>query len=177
MHTMASIDDPNCPFCNIAANYAPYAPASPPSSPLADDSPISPTKTAPETHIVLSTPTVMAFLDIMPLQPFHILLCPRSHRPRLTNVSRDEAAEMGQWLAVLSHAVVKVTGSPDWNVGQREELDDDEGRGMAELLREAVAELMREEEEVQENEGKGEDEDSHVEQALPKREANKDSKL
>ena len=115
-HTTTTKDD-DCPFCHIASTYAPYDPANPPppSSPL-----LNPSLTAPNptTYIVLSTPHLIAFLDIMPLSVGHLLLCPRAHRPKLTDSSPSEAAEMGKYLRVLSAAVVQATGVGDWNVVQ-----------------------------------------------------------
>ncbi|KAK0645741.1 HIT-like domain-containing protein, partial [Cercophora newfieldiana] len=60
----------------------------------------------------------IAFLDIMPLSPGHILLCPRSHAPKLTDVSPSEARELGYHLRIISSAVVRATGVSDWNVVQ-----------------------------------------------------------
>ncbi|OTB01658.1 hypothetical protein M426DRAFT_25424 [Hypoxylon sp. CI-4A] len=77
-----------------------------------------PAKLSPASHVVLSTPAVIAFLDVLPLSPGHVLLCPRAHRPKLTDVSRREAAELGACLRVLSAALVRATGVPDWNVVQ-----------------------------------------------------------
>jgi diadenosine tetraphosphate (Ap4A) HIT family hydrolase len=54
----------------------------------------------------------------MPLSIGHILLCPRAHRPKLTDVTGHEAAEMGRYLRILSAAVVRATGVKDWNVVQ-----------------------------------------------------------
>ncbi|KAI2609344.1 HIT-like protein [Hypoxylon fragiforme] len=107
--------DSACPFCNIASSYAPYPPAHPPpsSSPALD-----PSKVAPSTFIVLSTPSLVAFLDILPLSHGHLLLCPRTHRPKLTDVSPQEAADLGMYLRLLSAALVRATGVPDWNVVQ-----------------------------------------------------------
>ena len=108
--------DESCPFCTIASTYAPYAPTDPP-PPTAPD--LSPSRTAPETHLVLSTPDAVAFLDIMPLAPAHLLLCPRTHSPRLTDVPSGEAASVGRYLPVLSRAMVRVLGEGvDWNVVQ-----------------------------------------------------------
>ncbi|PKS06721.1 hypothetical protein jhhlp_006795 [Lomentospora prolificans] len=167
-----------------------------------DDSSPSPARTSSSTPP--SSPS-----DIL-LQPFHLLLCPRSHKPKLTDVSYDEAAEMGKYLALLSRAIVKVSETPDWNVvqnngvgagqvvghvhfhivprgarsrevggpgeerfsksyamfakGQRDELDDEEGRIMAGLLREAVAEIMTEEAEKESK-------------VVPKKETNTNSKF
>lgn len=111
-----STADPTCPFCNIASAYAPYPPSDPPSptSPL-----LSPEIISPQTHIVLSTPHVLAFLDILPLSPAHLLLCPRPHSSRLTGVAPTEAAELGRYLPILSRAVVRLLGEgTDWNVVQ-----------------------------------------------------------
>ncbi|KAK4125747.1 HIT-like protein [Parathielavia appendiculata] len=109
--------DPDCPFCHISSVFPPYNPASPPpsTSPL-----LNPALTAPQpsTFLVLSTPHLVAFLDIMPLSLGHILLCPRPHRPKLTDVTPAESAELGRYLRVLSAAVVKATGVGDWNVVQ-----------------------------------------------------------
>ena len=179
-------DDPPCPFCRIAAIYPPYDPRSPPpaTSPLLNPDATTPD---PSTFVVLSTPLLIAFLDIMPLSLGHILVCPRAHRPKLTDISPSEARELGYQLRVLSAAVARTTGVTDWNVvqnngaaaaqvvphmhfhiiprpelraqgrerftstmfgrGQREDLDEEEGVGLAEGVRRAVGEVLREEEE------------------------------
>ena len=114
-----------CPFCTIASTYAPYDPQRPPpprpSSPGGADAasdPLDPDKTSPAAFVVLSTPAVVAFLDILPLSPGHLLLCPRRHADRLTDVTGAEAAALGRALAALSRALVRATGVPDWNVVQ-----------------------------------------------------------
>ncbi|KAI3331614.1 HIT domain-containing protein [Xylariaceae sp. AK1471] len=107
--------DNSCPFCNIAQAY----PTFPPEEPLASDSPdLDPHKLAPASFVVLSTPMLMAFLDIMPLSHGHLLLCPRSHKPKLSDVSAAEAAELGSYLRILSKALSRTTGVYDWNVVQ-----------------------------------------------------------
>lgn len=68
--------------------------------------------------MILSTPLLVAFLDIMPLSVGHVLLCPRAHRPKLTDVTPAESAELGRHLRVLSAAVARATGVGDWNVVQ-----------------------------------------------------------
>ncbi|KAI1420502.1 HIT domain-containing protein [Xylaria sp. FL1777] len=107
--------DNSCPFCNIAQAY----PSFPPEQPPAPGSPeLDPSKLVPASFVVLSTPMLMAFLDIMPLSHGHLLLCPRSHRPKLSDVSPEEAAELGSYLRILSKALSRTTGVYDWNVVQ-----------------------------------------------------------
>jgi diadenosine tetraphosphate (Ap4A) HIT family hydrolase len=115
-HSSSSSDE-TCPFCHISSIYLPYDPLNPPppTSQLLNPSLTSP---HPATFIVLSTPDLIAFLDIMPLSLGHILLCPRPHRPKLTDSNPTEAAELGRYLRVLSAAVVRATGVGDWNVVQ-----------------------------------------------------------
>ncbi|KAK4145953.1 HIT-like domain-containing protein [Dichotomopilus funicola] len=109
--------EPSCPFCHISAVFPPYNPSDPPSptSPILNPELTSP---QPSTFIILSTPHLVAFLDIMPLSVGHVLLCPRPHRPKLTDVSAAESAELGRYLRILSAAVVRATGIHDWNVVQ-----------------------------------------------------------
>ncbi|KAK4457864.1 Hit family protein 1 [Cladorrhinum samala] len=115
--TSSATHDSTCPFCTISKTYPPYDPSSPP--PPSSRS-ISPSLTSPNpcTFMLLSTPVVIAFLDIMPLSPGHLLLCPRSHRPKLTDVTPEESAELGRYVRVLSAAVSRATGIRDWNVVQ-----------------------------------------------------------
>ncbi len=105
----------SCPFCNISAFYAPFPARHPPA---ADSPRVSPAKLSPHAFVVLSTPSLLAFLDVMPLARGHLLLCPRAHRPRLTDVTAREAADMGAHLRLLGRALVRATGVPDWNVVQ-----------------------------------------------------------
>ncbi|KAK4134447.1 HIT-like protein [Trichocladium antarcticum] len=119
-HTHTSPEDASaesCPFCHIAAIYPPYDPVSPPAQ---TSLLLNPDLTFPNpaTFVVLSTPHLIAFLDIMPLSLGHVLVCPRPHRPKLTDVYPTEAAELGRYLRVLSAAVVRATGVGDWNVVQ-----------------------------------------------------------
>lgn len=107
----------NCPFCNIAACYTPFDPRQPPHT---SDVLVSPSRTSPnaETYIVLSTPLVMAFLDIAPLAEGHLLLCPRRHCEKLTSLEDAEAKELGRWLRIMSKALMRAVGVDDWNVVQ-----------------------------------------------------------
>ncbi|RYP67734.1 hypothetical protein DL771_007067 [Monosporascus sp. 5C6A] len=104
-----------CPFCQIAATYAPFPPEKPP-APTSDH--LRPGKLSPRTYLVLSTPAVMAFLDVDTLAEGHLLLCTRAHRPQIDAVDAHEAVELGRWLRVLSAAVARTTGLPAWNIVQ-----------------------------------------------------------
>jgi len=106
-----------CPFCAIADNYKPFEPAQPPPPSHLSVKP-SISLGQPETFVVLSTPLLVAFLDIAPLSRGHLLLCPRRHCEKLTSVSTAEAAQLGVWLKILSAAVAVATGVHDWNVVQ-----------------------------------------------------------
>lgn len=193
---MASIEEAypiDCPFCAIAAAY-PASETSPvPSSP-------NPDLVSPQCHLLLSTPNVLAFLDILPIATGHVLLTTREHYQKLSDIPSSpssngevdrgvqDSRELGAYLPVLSRALCKVTGIEDWNVvqnngeraaqvvphvhfhlipryqegrkdiaggkgkvevgmlkswkmfgrGAREELDDEEGAGLARDLREAL---------------------------------------
>ena len=110
-------DSASCPFCRIVAAYPPYDPAVAPAS---DSDVVNPEAISPEpaTFVVLSTPLVIAFLDIMPLSQGHLLLCTRAHRPKLSDVTPAESLELGRYLPILSSAVVQATDIKDWNVVQ-----------------------------------------------------------
>ncbi|KAK1996104.1 HIT domain-containing protein [Colletotrichum falcatum] len=112
----AGVEPPEseCPFCMIAAEYPSYDPAQPPQ----DDAILDPSRLPTPAYVVLSTPTLIAFLDILPLSRGHLLLCPRIHRPKLTDASPNESADMGRYLRVLSDALARTTGVEDWNVVQ-----------------------------------------------------------
>ncbi|RPB14977.1 HIT-like protein [Morchella conica CCBAS932] len=100
----------SCPFCTIAASFPPHPPSSPHAAPAA---PLD-----PPTHIILATPHVMAFLDIQPLTRGHVLVCPRAHKERLTDLTPAQSGGIGAWLPVVARAVVKVVGVGDFNVVQ-----------------------------------------------------------
>ena len=100
-----------CPFCAIVQHHAPFPPQSPPSD-------LQSTLTTPPAFVVLSTPTLVAFLDIMPLSRGHLLVCPRVHRPKLTDTTPTEARRLGAAVRVLSRALSRATGVDDWNVVQ-----------------------------------------------------------
>ncbi|KAK3671176.1 hypothetical protein LTR78_008977 [Recurvomyces mirabilis] len=75
----------DCPFCKIAAAYpSPTSSSSPTTSPIPSNP--DPEKVDPQCHLLLSTPHVLAFLDILPIAPGHILLVTRRHYRTLADL-------------------------------------------------------------------------------------------
>lgn len=117
----------DCPFCKIANAYP--AEASPiPQHP-------DPDLISPQAHVILSTPHVMAFLDILPMAPGHILLTTRDHYQKVSDLynpnagadwasqrtaskTREDSKAIGEWLPLVSRALCKTTGIEDWNIVQ-----------------------------------------------------------
>lgn len=98
-----------CPFCIIASGI----PSSP--SPPIVHSPMG------SAYPVLSTPLVVAFLDIAPVSAGHVLVCPREHRAKSSEMTALESAAIGFWVSVLSRAVMRAVGEGtegSWNVLQ-----------------------------------------------------------
>jgi hypothetical protein len=91
-----------CPFCNIAAAYPPSS-ASPLWSPsetslsscIPSDTNSNPEKTTPSSFIVLSSPDVIAFLDILPMTGGHLLVASREHRLKVADLRAGESREVG----------------------------------------------------------------------------------
>lgn len=129
---MSSLDEyypVSCPFCSIAEAYPADASSPVPTAP-------DPEKIAPQAHLILSTEHVLAFLDILPISPGHILLTTRDHYRKLSDIpiapgtsqdsearrkherARAHARELGEWLPIVSRALCKATGIEDWNVVQ-----------------------------------------------------------
>jgi diadenosine tetraphosphate (Ap4A) HIT family hydrolase len=104
---MATESLPDCPFCAIGAVHPPSP------SPSADHDLLS-----PPAFVVLSTRLCLAFLDIMPLAPGHLLVTTRRHRQKISEVSDEESRELGLWLPRLSRVLANVTGVHDWNIVQ-----------------------------------------------------------
>ena len=118
-----------CAFCRISKAY-PAESSSP--IPQAPD----PEKIAPQCHLLLSTPHVLAFLDILPIAPGHILITTRDHYRKLSDLytrprgagdegsdqqqsnPRETAQALGEWLPIISAALCRATGIEDWNVVQ-----------------------------------------------------------
>ncbi|CED83390.1 Zinc-binding protein of the histidine triad (HIT) family [Phaffia rhodozyma] len=86
--------DARCPFCQIAnANEADR-----------------------KAYTVYEDEHTIAFLDLMPIRPGHTLLIPKSHCPRLADLSSVEGAAMGSVMPKIITAINKATDNPDLNV-------------------------------------------------------------
>lgn len=113
----------SCPFCNISSNYPPSNNSPVPVSPDAE-------KISPQCHLILSTSHVLAFLDILPIAPAHILLITREHYEKISDLcvtsddqakkagGEETALQLGKWLPLVSEALVRTTGIEDWNIVQ-----------------------------------------------------------
>lgn len=107
----------SCPFCSIASAYPRNTSRS-----LLDcvpkDEDADPERIQPNAFVVLSTPDVLAFLDILPMTSGHLLVATRAHRKLIGDVEGAEAREIGFWLPLLARTVAKVTGVVDYNIVQ-----------------------------------------------------------
>jgi histidine triad (HIT) family protein len=84
-------DLPDCIFCKIVRGEIPSA-------------------------RVLETDQALAFLDVAPLNPGHVLLVPREHHASLPDLPDELAAAMASLLPRLCRAVKSVTGAEGLNV-------------------------------------------------------------
>lgn len=67
-------------------------------------------------HIILSTPSLLVFLDRLPLTRGHILVIPKLHYPHLPTFPAHISSKLGGLLPSLSAALSQVTGVEDFNV-------------------------------------------------------------
>jgi histidine triad (HIT) family protein len=65
---------------------------------------------------VLETDLAVAFLDIHPVNPGHVLLVPRAHGEGLADLANPVAAHCGSLLPMLCRAVRAATGADGLNV-------------------------------------------------------------
>ena len=103
----------SCPFCDIAAAYP-----SSHSTRIRYDIPSPTSKLPVQSYPILVTPQVLAFLDIMPLTPGHVLLTPRHHAEKIMDLTPEEGAALGAWLPILTRAVSRAMGVDNLNVVQ-----------------------------------------------------------
>ena len=69
-------------------------------------------------HRVYEDEYVLAFLDVSPLAPGHVLLIPKEEKATLGELSDSSAAALGRVLPRICRAVCKATGASDYNVLQ-----------------------------------------------------------
>jgi len=69
-------------------------------------------------HRVYEDEHVLAFLDVAPLAPGHLLVIPKEAKARLDELSDEAAAAIGRVLPRLCRAVVEETGAEGYNVLQ-----------------------------------------------------------
>lgn len=69
-------------------------------------------------HKVYEDAHVLAFLDINPLSPGHMLVIPKEEVATLGELSDEASAAIGRILPRLCRSLVKVTGCTDYNVLQ-----------------------------------------------------------
>lgn len=101
-----------CPFCRISNAYPPSSTSPIPFNP-------DPARVDPQCHLILSTPHVLIFLDILPISPGHVLLVTRDHHEKLSDIPLGPKSEaLGFWMPLLSRALAKTLDIEDWNVIQ-----------------------------------------------------------
>jgi|CXWL01.1.fsa_nt_gi histidine triad (HIT) family protein len=83
--------DPECIFCKVVAAQMPA-------------------------FVVHEDQTTIAFLDVGPLAEGHLLLVPREHHTRLSDMPAQLAADLGSQLPQLGRALMKVTSASSFNV-------------------------------------------------------------
>ncbi|MET0285304.1 MAG: HIT family protein [Polyangiales bacterium] len=69
-------------------------------------------------HKVYEDDLVFAFLDIGPLSPGHLLVIPKQEVARVDQLSDESAAAIGRVLPRLARALMKVSGTEDYNILQ-----------------------------------------------------------
>jgi histidine triad (HIT) family protein len=62
-------------------------------------------------HVVLDDEAAMAFLDVRPLFPGHVLLVPREHHETLTDLPPDQVEPLFSRARLLASAVEQATGA------------------------------------------------------------------
>jgi histidine triad (HIT) family protein len=90
--------DPHCIFCRIVAGQIPAAK-------------------------VLETEDAIAFLDINPIEPGHVLLVPTNHFSTITESSAESIAAAAALLPRLASAVLRATGASGLNILQNNGRD------------------------------------------------------
>lgn len=69
-------------------------------------------------HKIYEDDHVFAFLDISPLSRGHTLVIPKEEKATVDQLSAESAAAIGRVLPRLCRAVMKVSGTPHYNILQ-----------------------------------------------------------
>ena len=69
-------------------------------------------------HTVHEDDRVLAFLDIMPLAPGHVLVIPKEEKATMAELSDESAAALGRVLPRICRAVMRATGATAYNLLQ-----------------------------------------------------------
>jgi histidine triad (HIT) family protein len=85
--------DPHCIFCKIIRGEIPSA-------------------------RVLETDSAVAFLDINPAKPGHVLLVPKNHAATIADSDADSIASAAAQLPKLARAILRATAAPGLNIVQ-----------------------------------------------------------
>ncbi|THV04464.1 HIT-like protein [Dendrothele bispora CBS 962.96] len=83
--------DKSCPFCRIIEKKAP-------------------------SYTVYENDMVVAFLDIMPLRRGHTLVIPKTHCSRISDLTPEYAAAVGQAVSKIANALTKALGNTGLNI-------------------------------------------------------------
>ena len=74
--------------------------------------------------MIISTPNVIAFLDIAPLTRGHVLIAPRKHRVKMGELDSRTASELGRLLPLIARSVLRAVlpdvpvSDADYNIVQ-----------------------------------------------------------
>ncbi|KFY13210.1 hypothetical protein V492_03434 [Pseudogymnoascus sp. VKM F-4246] len=71
----------------------------------------SPTASA---YLILSTHSVVGFLEAAPMSRGHIVLLPREHASKISDLSEEASSVMGFWLPIVSRGVMSGLFGPKW---------------------------------------------------------------
>jgi len=66
--------------------------------------------------VVYEDESILAFLDIGPLADGHLLVIPREHTSKLSELSASDSAKLGAVLPALTRALLEVTGAEGFNL-------------------------------------------------------------
>ncbi len=74
-------------------------------------------------HKVFEDDYVLAFLDVSPLSRGHTLVIPKEAKASLHELSEESGAALGRALVKIANAVVKATGTEQYNILQNNGAD------------------------------------------------------